>query len=378
VQWTLAATTVGLAFVAVTWLADVPSRGPAPPGNYEPHRPDTWLLTGPDAGERRQDALRRAVFRTDDGFETERQQLSAAFTARDVPHCRFAPAPPSGTSAKFDCVVDGGEIVKVKYGRNPEIHGETAASELLRLLGYPADRVTIVPRLRCYGCPRFPFLVTYLEKLFSLPLRPADDEEGFTEFEWVSVERKFPAPAIETDDEEGWAWWELASADAPRAEVDALRLAAMFLAHWDNKSQNQRLVCLDGPPPGVNARCERPLALIHDLGATFGPSKVNLARWHHMPVWSDRASCTISMAAFPFRGASFPDARISEPGRAKLASRLAAITDPDVERLFADARFPQLQIGTDDAGDLRAWVAAFRHRADQIVHGRCPDLPDQT
>ena len=31
---------------------------------------------------------------------------------------------------------------------------------------------------------------------------------------------------------------------APRAHVDALRLLAVFLAHWDNKAENQRLVCL--------------------------------------------------------------------------------------------------------------------------------------
>jgi hypothetical protein len=152
----------------------------------------------------------------------------------------------------------------------------------------------------------------------------------------------------------------------------------MFLAHWDNKDINQRLVCLDGQPPAPNAHCARPLALIQDLGATFGPSKVNLARWHAMPVWRDRRSCTVSMAALPFRGASFPDVQISEAGRAALASRLAAISDTDVERLFRQALFPQFQVGTDDAGDLSAWVAAFRHRADQIISARCPDLPSGT
>jgi hypothetical protein len=378
VQWTLVGTTVALAFLGVTWLTDVPSTGPAPHGDYEPRRLNTWILTGADSSERRQDALRRAVFETGDATDRETEVLATIFAPDDLPSCRFVPAPLSGTSAKFDCVMEGGEIVKVKYGRNPEIHGETAATELLHLLGYPADRVTIVPRLRCYGCPRFPFVAAYLHDLFPLPLRQADEDEGFTEFEWVSVEQKFPAPAIETEEVEGWAWWELAGSDASRADVDAFRLTAMFLAHWDNKSENQRLVCLDGPPSQPNARCARPLAMIQDLGATFGPTKVNLARWRSMPLWSDRAQCTISMRAFPFRGASFPDAHISEAGRAKLAARLAAITDADVERFFTEARFPQFQVGTDDEGDLRAWVDAFRHRADQVVNVRCPALPNET
>ena len=327
---------------------------------------------------RRQDALRRAVFETEDHSDIQPAHQSSPFASDDAPTCRFVPAAPSGTSAKFDCVVEGGEILKVKYGRNPEIHAETAATALLRMLGYPADRVTIVPRLRCYGCPRFPFLVSYLEDVFSLPLRGADDRDGFAEFEWVSVEQRFPAPSIETEDQKGWSWWELDRSLAPRADVDALRLTAMFLAHWDNKGENQRLVCLDGPPPGPNAHCERPLALIQDVGATFGPSKVNLARWRNMPVWRDRASCTISMAAFPFAGASFPDARISEAGRAKLAARLTAIADADVARVFTDARFPQFQVGTDDEGDLKAWVEAFRYRADQIVNVHCPGAGEQT
>jgi hypothetical protein len=376
VQWTLVATTVGLLVAGMTWLGGSDTRGHAPGGAYEPHKLETWLYTGGDAAERRHNAIRRAVFEVGNGGATTEQptahELVESIAGPEMPACRFLASPPSGTSAKFDCVFDGGEIVKVKYGRNPEIHAETAATELLRMLGYPADTVAIVPRLRCYGCPRFPFITMHLRQALGLSLESEDADEGYTDFEWVSVERKYPAHEIETEAAKGWSWWELDGAGAPRADVDALRLTAVFLAHWDNKDVNQRLVCLDGPPPGPDAECQRPLALIQDLGATFGPSKVNLARWRALPIWSDRQRCTVSMAALPFRGASFADVQISEEGRAKLASRLAAISDADVARLFSNARFPQFQVGTDDEGDLEAWVAAFRHRADQIVSARCP------
>jgi hypothetical protein len=375
VQWTLVAATVGLAFAGISWIATADSHGPAPHGNYEPHHVVAWTYSGTDAADRRNDALRRAVFEFDHATIDTPAPLTPDPSTHEPPECRFVPGPPSGTSPKFDCVLEGGDIVKVKYGRNPEIHAEVAGTELLRMLGYAADHVTIVPRLRCHGCPRFPFVAMHLENTFGLPLVPSSSSEGYTDFEWVSVEHKFPAPAIETETVEGWSWWELERSAAPRADVDALRLTAMFLAHWDNKDINQRLVCLDGLPPAPNAHCAHPLALIQDLGATFGPSKVNLARWRHMPIWRDPRSCTVSMAAMPFRGASFPDTQISEAGRAALASRLAAISDADVEQLFRRALFPQFQVGTDDAGDLAAWVGAFRHRADQIVRARCPDLP---
>ena len=238
------------------------------------------------------------------------------------------------------------------------------------MLGYAADTVTIVPRLRCYGCPRHPFLAAHLRRTFLTPLLLEEIPEGFTDFEWVSVEQKFPAPAIETDTVTGWDWRELDRVDAPRAEVDAFRILAVFLAHWDNKSQNQRLVCLDQANDGT--ACQQPLAMIQDLGASFGPPKVNLARWRDLPVWHDRTTCTLSMRALPFEGATFEDVRVSEPGRMLAAERLGAVTELQIERLFADARFPQFQAGTADERDLKVWTQAFQSRVRQISDARCP------
>src|SRR5688500_6415807 len=109
-----------------------------------------------------------------------------------------------------------------------------------------------------------------------------DYDAGYTDVEWVSIERKPPGGAVETPAVEGWSWWELDTIERPRAEPDAFRLLAVFLAHWDNKAENQRLVCLD-------AACSRPLAMMQDVGATFGPVKVNLAQWREA-LWHDRRS----------------------------------------------------------------------------------------
>ena len=164
-------------------------------------------------------------------------------------------------------------------------------------------------------------------------------------------------------------WFELERSQAPRADLDALRLLAMFIAHWDNKSENQRLVCLDDLPAAPDQPCDRPLAMIQDLGSTFGPTKVNLARWRDMPIWRNRQHCQISMSDDPYEGATFTPAEISEEARQQLARPLASIGEEDVRRLFADARFPEFLSGTDDERDLEAWVHAFRHRVDQIVKG---------
>ena len=234
--------------------------------------------------------------------------------------------------------------------------------------------MTIVPRLRCYGCPRLPFLATQLLALARSTgaLAPNGYGHAYSDFSWVAVERRFPAAAIETPADKGWAWYELKHSQAPAADLDALRLLAMFLAHWDNKSENQRLVCLDqAPAEAGDGGCQQPLAMIQDLGASFGPPKVNLARWRDLPVWHDRTRCTLSMRALPFEGATFEDVRVSESGRMLAAERLGAITVQQIERLFADARFPQFQAGTADERDLKAWTAAFRDRVRQIADARC-------
>ena len=113
--------------------------------------------------------------------------------------------------------------------------------------------------------------------------------------------------------------------------------------------------------------------MIQDLGATFGPSKVNLARWKEFPIWSDRDACRVSLRRMPFQGGTFPDVAISEEGRIGLGRRLASLTAAEVQTLFASARFPDYHAGTDDRRDVAAWHGAFRSRVDQILTaGPCP------
>jgi hypothetical protein len=378
----LAATALVVSLIGIsTWLAAAEYATIPPRGEFREREAPTVALTGEGGKVRRQDALRRATFVVPPSVL--HASSSTSLLEGPVPSCRLVPSEPSGTTPKFDCVFANGPTVKVKYGQDAEIHGEAAATTLLRMLGYAADTVTIVPRLRCYGCPRHPFVAAHLRRTFLVPLVPEEIEGGYTDFQWVSVEQKFPAPAIEFDGAAGWEWRELDEVDAPRAEIDAFRLLAAFLAHWDNKSENQRLVCLDhvqaksdtslsegAVKPGDSA-CKQPLAMIQDLGASFGPPKVNLARWRDLPVWYDRTRCLLSMRALPFDGATFQDVTVSEAGRLLAVQRLGAITDEQIERLFADARFPQFQAGTSDERDLKAWTNAFKSRVAQIADARC-------
>jgi hypothetical protein len=296
----------------------------------------------------------------------------------DPLECRFLYTSVSGTTPKFDCTLDDGERIRVKYGRTPEINAEVAATHLLAALGFGADDVSMVRRVRCHGCPRQPFLTRQIAERLHLDefLRDHIDYAEYQDFEWVSVERRDRKKDLEFGNEEGWAFHELSTIDgsaggATRAEVDALKLMAMFLHHWDNKAPNQRLFCMSAidatTPQAAGAEhlpmCDRPLAMMQDVGSTFGPRKVNLQEWSERSIWADPSGCTVSMKGFPYGGGTFPDARISEGGRRVLADRLQQLSSSRIRSIFEDARFP----------DVDGWVSAFEHRVAEV--GRRPACP---
>ena len=114
-----------------------------------------------------------------------------------------------------------------------------------------------------------------------------------------------------------------------------------MLSHWDNKSENQRLVCLSEKDWPEGGKCSRPFAMLQDVGSAWGPRKVDLPEWEKAPIWSDRASCTTSMDALPYHGATFKPVKITEAGRKHLGGLLSQLSDQQIDDLFRSARFDQ-------------------------------------
>ncbi len=280
--------------------------------------------------------------------------------------CEYYDHQGQGTTPKVHCQLPTGDVVTVKYGLdNPEVFAEVAASRLLAVLGFGADRMFAVHRVRCLGCPPPGW---WPARLFA--------REGPAVYEDASVERRFPGREIRAPGIQGWGWWDLDHVDparggAPRAHTDALRLMAVLLAHWDNKAENQRLVCLPG---GESADgCHEPFALVQDVGASFGPFKMDLDGWRGVPVWTQRSTCRISLRGLPFQGGTFPDAAIGEAGRRFLGDRLQRLSDAQLRDLFLGARFQKYAgPGSGDA-TIEGWVAALRAKIRDVVEGPpCP------
>jgi hypothetical protein len=346
-----------------------------PPGDYTP-RPVDQALPAPSGHEDalRKEALRRAQVRLPLPVPLSEADLSrtppgpGGFGEADVIECRFLLKPSEGFSPKFQCVAAGGDIVRVKYGRkNPEVYGEVAATRLLAALGYGADRMYVVGKVRCFGCPSFPYpKVGVLDALLM-------DYGKVREFETAVIERRLAGKEIRGTVLRGWGFDELERIDpgvggAPRAEVDAFRLLAAFLANWDSKPSNQRLVCLPGGEPSrPDEPCRLPLALMQDVGRAFGPRHMDLGRWSSTPVWADPATCLLSMKGMPHDGATFRDVHIGEAGRRLLADLLGSLREDQVRGLFTGARFPEYLRQSEPGRDPDNWVRAFQARVRQIA-----------
>ena len=328
----------------------------------------------------RADAITRAQVWHEPATPIARAQLGADPRAPSMIDCRFHFTDLGGTTPKFDCLLPSGKDLRVKYGPGSEVPAEVAGARLLTALGFGADTVTLVERLRCYGCPNEPFVTakivgaTRTQPVFERVV----DEDSYEDFEWAGIEQKFAARPIESESQKGWAFFELDSVDpskggAPRAHVDALRLLAVFLAHWDNKSENQRLVCLSQSWP-EGTHCPEPFLLLQDLGSTFGPNRVNLEAWQASQIWEDRKACKVSMEDHPYGGGTFGPTRISERGRRFLSKLLEQLSDAQLTDLFTSARFDKPRSPLKGTTSIPEWVRVFKSRVRTISEGPpCPD-----
>jgi hypothetical protein len=284
----------------------------------------------------------------------------------------FPEKPLKGNTPKFQCEIAPGDVVKVKYGeKNGEVYAEIAASRLFWALGFKVDRM-YPARVSCRNCPPDPFAASKTDWQFGRP-----GNVGLHVFDPAAVERPIPGSAIDVPGFEGWAWPELEKVNsrvggAPRAQVDAFKLLAVFVQHSDTKAEQQELMC---EPGGVrrdragNETCASPWLVVKDLGATFGTatvlnnSKMNLDDWSGARIWEKETSCVGDL----FRSATgtLENPRISEAGRQFLANRLLLLSDRQIRDLFTAA------MAERRGGSIDEWVRVFKRKRDEIVNTHC-------
>jgi hypothetical protein len=326
------------------------------------------------AADRLGDIRRAQVWTPGDVAAFDFKAPTGEFPAWSTVACDWIDKQYSGKTPKFGCVLAPGDTVKVKYGDdNNEVYAGVAATRLLQALGFGVD--TLYPvQVECRGCPA------------SLGGTPAGT--SVSKFAVAALERKLKGKDVVSDAKEGWRWSELdlvdpAAGGAPRAHRDALKLMAVFLQHSDNKMEQQRLLCLSVAAADP-AACAGPFMLIHDLGNTFGEanklnrrtiSGVHLEKWSSTPIWKDARQCVGNLSK-SFTG-NLSNPKISEEGRKFLADLLVQLSDAQLHDLFTVAHFAQgptrmRAASGSEADTVAAWVAAFKHKRDEIVQAHCP------
>lgn len=327
-----------------------------------------------------------------------------------------------GKTPKFTCRAADGRSIRVKYfsgdphSGNREVFAEVVATRLLWALGFDADRVYPLT-VSCQDCPADPMTGT--------GPRATRTFMGVTEppFQGLLILSK-------ADTDQGWKFGEFEDAidgmpagpdrDRQRMYFDALRLLAAFVQHGDRKPEQQRLVCVgdvdlgagdvhdlstgDGNTfsvpalferPGASS-CRTPVAMIQDLGATYGSSgkitsrtnKIHLESWAKRRVFKPAVdetgkkgpACRLDVtAAFTAGGHAKASAPVSEAGRKFLADQLARLSDAHIRAIFEAARLEALgdKVAWTDPKTgrvlqgLDAWVEAFKQKREQIAAARC-------
>ena len=341
-------------------------------GLYAPPTPAAHvrLTTAPPSGlrERRLDAIRHAsVWRATDIRAMDLKagpQGPFAFAAGATVTCDFVQRPHgSGSTPKFACGLPSGRELKVRYGsKNGEVYAQVAATRLLWVLGFGADRMYPV-RVVCRGCPPDPFKER----------TPADHAKPVV-FDPSTIDVSADGKTIETKPDEGWSWKELDLVDetaggAPRRQRDALKLLAVLMQHSSNKAINQRILCLDAPA------CSRSLMMITDAGKTFGRANalnndataaVNFKEWSRMTIWKGSGADCVGNLPASWSG-TLHDPRIGESGRTFLAELLNQLTDSQVHDLFEVARVTV----RDPSATIADWVSAFKQKRAEIANRHC-------
>ena len=301
-------------------------------------------------------------------------QGEGAYKLGEAVPCKYEEKDPlhplGGHSPKFPCWTKAGERLKVKYKGdvNPEVYGEVIGARLLWALGFYAERMYSV-KVVCENCPADPWTST------------KDSPRAVRTFEPATLQKRLKGVEMSEVEGEGWKFGDLdfinpAKGGATRAEVDALKLLAVFMNHGDNTANQQALVCLDGDP-----ECKRPVMYITDIGGVFG-GKGYFTSYKHWTrkksLWKAAKNC---VADYEATDSKSNDPEVSEEGRALLAGLLGKLSDKQIRDLFLGARFDDFSkrqppfIGKDGKSrplTVDDWVKAFLAKREDVASARCP------
>lgn len=279
------------------------------------------------------------------------------------------------------------------YELTKDMYTEVAATRLLWMLGFPADRMYSVREVVCFGCPDNPYKNA--------------GKRATRRYPFAAVERKFPGKTVRMSGKPaGWSWHEARSTgwlNETRAHFQALQILLGVINHVANQAFQNRIRCKK-KHIDKNGICLQPALLVHDLGATFGSQesmdaplfKGSLQSWRAQPVWRDPEKCLLELQ-FCGDEATCESAaryRVGEQGRQLLIARWNQLTEDHLRALFESARFERVDqeqyqriehhLSTAVLNQaerallvrdsvIQEWIEVLQDKMRQVKDVQCPD-----
>lgn len=281
---------------------------------------------------------------------------------------------------------------------------ETAASRLLRALGFGADIMYPVEVI-CDNCPLDPWTATTKLRRGSEPalagyramvrtgigglgtFRSVRDQRTTIRYPMAAIERKPSKYKLENPNSEGWTFAELLSL-LPEGEKgmeekihrEGLVTILGMLQHADSKAEQQRIICEkeDIEETSNGAICTKPRLMVHDLGFTFGSgwsllplkfSKMNAKDWQKKGLWSGRPeNCILSVNEVQPDNPTLRDTSVSNEGRAFAACLLDQLTTNQIREIFETSRVDKWDM---NSASLDEWTSVMQSKIQSIKTTRC-------
>jgi hypothetical protein len=263
---------------------------------------------------------------------------------------------------------------KITNPRQSEGFTETAVSRIFWVLGIPVDKVYNVAKVHCFGCTADPF-----HQLKAVPGSTAT-------FHDASVELKYPGKKIS----EIWSWQFVVSQTYPtwpnetRIDFEQLILASHLVAYHSDKDFQNRLSCTKGAIDKLTSVCSQPIALINDVGSTFGRRRVGKEKEN--PRGSlDGYRSKLDGA----KGRVFFNSQcllryqlggietVSLDGLNEFRRRIQTLNREKIRAIFVASKFGRMeprilqQMGSEGA-IIDAWTDEFEARVNEIKFADCP------
>lgn len=272
-------------------------------------------------------------------------------------------------------------ILKVRYhngdARNLENYTSTAATKILNVLGIPAHTYIMTNQIICFGCSNDPFKNKQKDLSF--------DGSQFSKvsFKDAALEFKYDADRIFAPSEDAWNWRHVKDminqniwSNEIKIEAEVLALASHFLGYVSEGHDQNALIC-KAEDSSDSSVCESTLAMIHDVGASFGNRKEfswdgsrprgNIRAYERARIF-DMGTCKFDYSTSK---GDLPRSSISKAAKEEFLRRAQKLDQKTLEIIFATSHMGNIKNSGSNKNIIERWAKSILSKIDEVKYVSC-------